>query len=113
MAAFKLFKLSEQPLQLCSHLQAAPGAARSGRAGATPGSVLASPAGGCGDVLRRCPAPFEAAAALQPLGVLGVKLPKGASARLPLLSGHLDEAFVDAQVVPDGALDVKENKPRG
>lgn len=113
VAAFKLFKLLQQLLQLRAYLEAALGAAgQSGRAEDTlcfsPGSF----GGGWRDVLWKR-APLFGGAVLELLSISGVKLPERASAWLTLLPGHLDEALVDAEVVPDGALDAKDNKPQG
>jgi len=38
------------------------------------------------------------------IGAVGIEGPKGALSRRPFLPGHLDETFVEAEVVPDGVL---------
>lgn len=50
---------------------------------------------------------------LEPVGVLGVQLPKPPFPWFTLLPRHLDEALVQGEVVPDRVLEPKrERKPR-
>lgn len=60
--------------------------------------------------LHRGQPPLFVSAVLEPVGIVGVQLPKPTFPWLVLLPRHLDEGFVQGQVVPDGVLEPKEKE---
>lgn len=60
--------------------------------------------------LHRGHPPLFGSTVLEPVSIFGVKLPKPTFPWLTLLPGHLDEALVQGEVVPDGVLDPKKTK---
>lgn len=71
-----------------------------------PSVLLDSVGEGWVDLHRRHPAFFEGPVH-EPVSILRVNFPEPTFPWLILLTGHLDEALVQGQVVPDGILSQK------